>query len=178
MEAILLILLIIIIVIVLCKNNKIENLPNLVKLPANYVHCAHENEQCNITEPTQVYYGADDKYYAAQMNGAFDCQFGLFGDPNFGVNKACYVPRPTPESEVQPEIQPEERPDTIILAPSYMKCSDENQMCNATGVNNAIYGANGRYIVKKIIGGFECNNTIFGTDPNPTINKSCYVPAT
>jgi len=64
---------------------------------------------------------------------------------------------------------------------SYKKCAGEHidTTCDFSGVATVIYGADGKYVSKKVAGPVDCNegNALFG-DPAPGLAKECYVPDT
>jgi type IV pilus assembly protein PilY1 len=53
--------------------------------------CAGENGSCSFTGIMQVAYGAGTKWYFASATSPVSCSNGVFGDPNVGVSKACYL---------------------------------------------------------------------------------------
>jgi len=60
--------------------------------PPGYTFCAWENERCNFSGTADVAYGANGTF--ARRNGVrngIDCNNSVFGDPVFGVRKACYI---------------------------------------------------------------------------------------
>ena len=66
-------------------------------LPTGYVACADEWSQtvCNFSGSTVLYFGSGSSYAYGTVTGPFNCNTGntVFGDPNPGVAKACYVPQ-------------------------------------------------------------------------------------
>ncbi len=73
--------------------------------PPGYTFCAWEDERCNFSGTADVAYGANGQFaYRQGVSGGVDCNNGVFGDPIFGVRKACYVraiaaPRCTPNAD-------------------------------------------------------------------------------
>jgi hypothetical protein len=60
--------------------------------PAGYAFCAWENERCRFSGVADVAYGANGRFaYRQGVRDGIDCTNGVFGDPVFGVRKACYV---------------------------------------------------------------------------------------
>ncbi len=56
-----------------------------------WAFCANEHQQCNVGGTAQVRYGADGRFAYRTVNGGVPCENGVFGDPAYGVVKACYV---------------------------------------------------------------------------------------
>lgn len=53
--------------------------------------CANEGGRCNFNGSRYVYYGAGDRYAVRLLANGADCTNAVFGDPNPGVRKVCYV---------------------------------------------------------------------------------------
>ena len=61
-------------------------------VPSGYLFCANEGQRCNFTGTRDVAYGARGKYYYKyNITGGVDCNNTIFGDPIYGVRKACYT---------------------------------------------------------------------------------------
>lgn len=59
--------------------------------PAGYTFCAWEGERCSFSGTADVAYGANGRFaYRSGVSGGIDCNNGVFGDPVYGVRKACY----------------------------------------------------------------------------------------
>ena len=60
--------------------------------PSGYGFCASEGGHCSFDGTMDVAYGAAGRFvYRNDVTGGIDCNNGVFGDPNVGVVKACYV---------------------------------------------------------------------------------------
>ncbi|MGQ9904328.1 MAG: PA14 domain-containing protein [Anaerolineae bacterium] len=60
--------------------------------PAGYTFCAWEGERCSFSGAADVAYGANGQFAHRQsVSGGIDCNNDVFGDPIFGVHKACFV---------------------------------------------------------------------------------------
>lgn len=60
--------------------------------PSGYTFCATEGQTCPISGPADVAFGADGKFlYKKDVTGNIACTVAVFGDPDEGVVKACYV---------------------------------------------------------------------------------------
>ncbi|GIV85500.1 MAG: hypothetical protein KatS3mg052_2507 [Candidatus Roseilinea sp.] len=69
--------------------------------PSGYTFCAWEDERCNFSGTADVAYGANGQFaYRQGVSDGIDCNNGVFGDPAYGVRKACYV-RQTGSSPAQ-----------------------------------------------------------------------------
>jgi PKD repeat protein len=60
--------------------------------PSGYTFCANEGQRCNFSGTKDVAYGANGSfYYKYNITGGIDCNNSVFGDPAYGVSKACYT---------------------------------------------------------------------------------------
>lgn len=60
--------------------------------PSGYTFCANENEHCSFSGTQDVAYGANGKFtYKTRVTNGIDCNNSVFGDPNYGTAKACYI---------------------------------------------------------------------------------------
>lgn len=70
------------------------------------------------------------------------------------------------------------RPELAMaqVTTAWTKCSDENRVCDLPtgGARMARYGANGQFITKAFTTAFDCQKTVFGSDPAPGYAKACY----
>jgi hypothetical protein len=103
-----------------------------------------------------VAFGAGGRFNYADESSATGCNTGVFGDPDVGVVKTCYVQGAPPGSN------------------TWAACSSENGTCSFTGVMTVAYGANGGYAYATLGGGTSCSNSVFG-DPAVGSAKTCYV---
>ncbi|MBS0447317.1 MAG: pilus assembly protein PilY [Proteobacteria bacterium] len=53
--------------------------------------CASENGTCNFTGTMRVAYGAGTSWYFTSATSPISCSNGVFGDPDVGILKACYL---------------------------------------------------------------------------------------
>ncbi len=135
--------------------------------PPGYTFCAWENERCSFGGVADVAYGANGAFaYRERVSGSIDCTNGVFGDPAYGVRKACYI---RTVGGGQPDYTP---------PAGYRFCAWENERCTFSGTADVAYGANGRFYYRRgISGGIDCNNGIFG-DPVVGVRKACYARQT
>ena len=57
-----------------------------------YTWCANEGQRCNFSGTKDVAYGANGQfYYKYGVVNGIDCSNATFGDPIYGVAKACYI---------------------------------------------------------------------------------------
>ena len=125
--------------------------------PAGYSLCAPEGQTCNVSGVADVAFGANGKfYYKDGVTGSIACTDAVFGDPDYGVVKACYTtPDPNP-------------------GPGYSLCAPEGQTCNVSGVADVAFGANGKFYYKDgVTGSIACTDAVFG-DPDYGVVKACY----
>lgn len=59
--------------------------------PAGSTSCAAENGTCTFTGTRTVAYGANGAFTYRQATGSTPCTNAVFGDPFYGVVKACYL---------------------------------------------------------------------------------------
>jgi hypothetical protein len=100
------------------------------------------------------------------ISGGVRCVNEVFGDPNPGVRKACFIrPSAAPPVDLRP-------------APpaGYERfCAWEGEHCRFNGTADVAYGANGRFAYRDALsGGVRCVNEIF-SDPNPGVRKACFI---
>ena len=128
-------------------------------MPAGAQACAVENGTCTLPAgiTATVYYGANGVYANRIATGSVACNNATFGDPLYGVVKACsYV-------------------DSSMPAQATAPCAAENGRCTLpAGVTTTVYyGAAGRFASKDgVSGGIACDNATFG-DPIFGTAKSC-----
>jgi Domain of unknown function (DUF4082) len=58
---------------------------------SNYVFCANENATCSFSGTLSVAYGANGAFNYLILTGGTACNNTVFGDPIYGVVKACYI---------------------------------------------------------------------------------------
>ena len=56
-----------------------------------WTSCAAENGVCTFSGTHEVAYGANGQYFYGSFNGGTGCSNSVFGDPDSGVAKTCYV---------------------------------------------------------------------------------------
>lgn len=120
-----------------------------------WTQCASENGTCSFSGTLTVAYGANGKFNYATLNNGIACNNSVFGDPNVGTVKACYLMAAPP--------------NTI----SWTQCASENGTCSFSGNLQVAYGANGQYFYRNLSNGTACNNSVFG-DPDVGTVKACY----
>jgi hypothetical protein len=67
-------------------------------------------------------------------------------------------------------------PTTPTGPPGWAYCTTEGSTCSlsANHVNVVAYGADGAYYYKDVLGSVSCDNTTFGGDPAPNVQKACF----
>lgn len=126
-------------------------------LPGTWTRCAAENGTCAVSGPSVVAFGAGARFNYASVTSNTACDDAVFGDPDTGVAKWCYVESTAP------------------AAPGWQQCAAENQTCSFSGLMTVAYGANGTYKFATLgNGGTACDNAVFG-DPTPNVVKACYL---
>jgi hypothetical protein len=125
-------------------------------LPGTWTKCAAENGTCAVSGSSVVAYGAGGRFNYVSASSATACSNAVFGDPNSGVAKWCYV-QSAPSG-----------------TPAWPQCAAENGTCAFSGLMTVAYGASGAYKYATLGGGTACTNAVFG-DPASGVVKSCFV---
>ncbi|HEY3870632.1 MAG TPA: hypothetical protein VGM10_19875 [Actinocrinis sp.] len=119
--------------------------------------CAAENGTCSYSGTMSVAFGAGGKFdYATLGGGGTACTDAVFGDPDFGTVKACYLMGPPPSFA------------------TWTACAAENGTCSFSGTQEVAFGADGQYFYGSFTGSAPCTDTQFG-DPDQGTAKACYV---
>ena len=71
-------------------------------LPSGYTKCADEGGFCSFSGTKEVYYGANSCYYSKSLSNGTACTNDVFGDPVYGVTKACYIQPDNPCNNPSP----------------------------------------------------------------------------
>jgi hypothetical protein len=140
------------------------NSPSLVG--SGWTQCASENQNCSFSGIASVAYGANGVFAYGSFTNGTACSNGVFGDPDNGVVKACFV-------------------STSYLLPTtggiWVNCASENQNCSFSGTMEVAYGGSGSnlgghgyYLYRNATNGIACNNGVFG-DPDVGVVKNCFV---
>lgn len=120
-----------------------------------WARCAVEGGTCTVPGDKMVRYGANGKYTQRFVKGSVACTNAVFGDPIYGVVKACDYHNTPPSS--------------------WVTCATENGTCAVTGTQEVRYGAAGKYVYKTVTGSTACTNAAFGRDPIYGTVKDCAV---
>ena len=76
--------------------------------PAGYKPCAVEGQKCSFSGAANVVYGAGTTWTSPRsFTNGVSCSNATFGDPLWGVQKACYASAPSPAPA----------PDPVLTAP-------------------------------------------------------------
>ncbi|MFK3739659.1 galactose oxidase-like domain-containing protein [Massilia sp. TN1-12] len=121
-----------------------------------WIQCAQEGQDCTFSGTRQVRYGANGSYAYQTATGSIGCNNDVFGDPAFGVGKACDYAGDT----------------TTPPAASWVQCALEDQVCTFSGTRQVRYGANGQYAYQTATASIACTNAVFG-DPAYGFDKVC-----
>ena len=54
-------------------------------------YCADEGERCNFSGTKEIAYGAEGRFTTRTATNGINCNNSVFGDPNSGVVKSCYI---------------------------------------------------------------------------------------
>jgi alpha-L-rhamnosidase len=103
-----------------------------------------------------VAFGANGVYTYRTLVGGTSCGNAVFGDPDYGFAKSCYVGPVTPGPS----------------GSTY--CAAENGLCAFTGTATVAYGAGSSFTQRSLSGGTPCDNAVFG-DPDVGVVKACFL---
>jgi hypothetical protein len=131
-----------------------------------WVNSAVQNGLCSFSGTRQVRYGANGTYAYKSATGSINCSNDIFGDPVWGVVKACSY-ADTSSTTTTPVVT-----SPVVTAPTWTGCSAEWGTCSFTGTRQVRYGANGIYAYKAATGAISCTNDVFG-DPVVGTVKAC-----
>ncbi len=125
--------------------------------PPGFTKATDENSTFVVSQLSDVAFGANGQFKVKRaVAGTVSCSVATFGDPVFGVIKACFV--------------------MALNAPAgftYKVPEDGNVQLGMR--SDVAFGANGFFNIKRgISGSIACNNAAFG-DPAVGIWKSCFV---
>jgi hypothetical protein len=125
-------------------------------LPDGFAWCSDEGGFCDFGDVMDVAYGADNQFVIQPgVLGGTNCDNEIFGDPDVGVVKACFV---------------------RLSGPSrFTWCAAEGSQCTLDHPMTVAYGANGAFAtVYALSGVFDCTTDTFG-NPDPGHVKGCFV---
>jgi len=125
--------------------------------PADFVFCINERSTCTIHGTADIAFGVNGNfYYAYGVTGSIPCTDAVFGDPDVGVAKACYIHQDTGPTR-------------------YAFCVSEGRLCTFSGHANVAFGADGKFNYEYgITGPISCSDPVFG-DPDSGVVKGCYI---
>lgn len=138
-----------------------DTLSGISEEDKTWILCASERGYCDFSGTSQVRYGANDIWVTGTYTDGVPCNNSIFGDPVWGVGKACYVYQVALDN-----------PSTGKK--TWTGCASEGGICSFSGTALVSYGADGVWVTKEFTNGVQCNNSVFG-DPVWGVRKSCFV---
>jgi hypothetical protein len=111
--------------------------------------CAQEGTQCEFTGTETVYYGAESNYAVRTETDGISCTNPVFGDPDPGVVKICFIA------------------DSV--------CAKEGDTCSFTGTRTVYYGTDYTYVNRQLTDGTPCTDAVFSDTVLPPGPKVCYL---
>ena len=129
---------------------------------AQWQRCAGQDQICRFEGQALVRYGADGRYAYRVVRNRIPCDHHEFGDPAYGVPKACDFNHDLSQRD---EGAPTDRD-------GWTHCAGEGETCRVRGAARVRYGAEGRYEYRNVEGGVLCSARIFG-DPAYGVHKTC-----
>lgn len=151
--------------------------PMPVHAQAAWEMCATEGQLCEVPGPATVRFGSDGVFSYRNVNGPIRCSVDMLGDPARGIAKQCAFRlghNQSPDDRHPGNWNGGWGGSNAQNERGWEKCADENRFCNFTGTREVRFGAGGRYAVRTITGGTDCNIRTFG-DPNPGVKKTCQI---
>lgn len=140
--------------------------------------CAAEGQTCKVYGPSTVRFGADGEYAYRNVDGPVPCTNSVFGDPIRGEYKRCayrYGQNQSPDDRHPGGYNNGNwSGNNAGNERGWEFCSREGRFCDFRGTKEVRFGAAGRYAVRTVSGGIDCNIRTFG-DPNPGVKKSCEI---
>ncbi|RYF48099.1 MAG: hypothetical protein EOO38_10815, partial [Cytophagaceae bacterium] len=126
---------------------------------ADLLQLTVQDKSFTLTATTTVSYGANNVFTQKTLQpGTYSCNDGFFGDPIWGVVKACYMPNSATSSQSQ-------------------QLAAQNGSFTLTKTTVVSYGANNAFNQKTLAAGkYACTDGVFG-DPIWGVVKACYAPA-
>jgi hypothetical protein len=122
-----------------------------------WTECATENGTCGFSGVMTIAFGANgDYHYATLGGGGTACTDAVFGDPDYGSAKACYLMAPPPQFT------------------HWDLCASNGGTCKFSGTQEVAYGADGRYKYGSRTGSTPCTASALG-NPNASGTTYCYV---
>ena len=124
--------------------------------PSGFSFVTSEYNHFTISGIADVAYGDNGKFkYKYAMSGGVDCTNQVFGNPDNGIRKACFV---------KPVVGPA----------GYTFATSEYQYFNILGTSDVAYGADGIFVYRQRVSGrVDCTNEIFG-NPETGVRKACF----
>jgi hypothetical protein len=131
---------------------------------AQWQPCASQGEICRFEGQALVRYGAEGRYAFRVARDRVICDHLEFGDPAYGVPKACDV-----------NYDLNGRDGDSVAAPGldgWTYCASEGQLCRFDGRARVRYGADNRYVYRNAANNVRCAVDVFG-DPAFGVHKTC-----
>lgn len=122
-----------------------------------WVRCALEDKVCVFSGTRQVRFGANGSYAYQTATNSVACSVSVFGDPAYGLNKACDYA---------------DDGSTPPATTEWVRCAAEGQTCYFPGTLQVRYGADGIYAYKTATSMIQCSSAVFG-DPVYGATKFC-----
>lgn len=130
-------------------------------VPSSWKRCAGQDEICRVTGEALVRYGAEGRYAYKLARNRIICDHQEFGDPAYGVHKACDVTYDRRERERVP-----------LTGDDWVPCGREGEQCRFNGRARVRYGAEQKFAYRNASDGIRCSVEKFG-DPIYGREKSC-----
>ena len=117
--------------------------------PSGFSFVTSEYNHFTISGIADVAYGDNGTFkYKYAMSGGVDCTNGVFGNPDNGIRKACFV---------KPVVGPS----------GFSFVTSEYNHFTIAGIADVAYGDNGKFKYKYTMsGGVDCTNEVFGNPDN------------
>lgn len=143
-----------------------------------WVLCATEGGTCSFEGKREVRYGTAANSVTRKLRDGTACANEVFGDPDFGVTKRCWVRVSAARTAPVSPPPPASAASGAALQPTanWTYCSAEGRHCHFSGTRQVRFGTLARNVTRTATESVACSAELFG-DPAAGLPKSCWVNA-
>jgi spore coat protein U-like protein len=123
----------------------------------SWTYCVNEGSTCTVKGTYDIAFGVNDQYYFAYgVTGSIPCTVAVFGDPDVGTGKGCWILKDTGPA-------------------GFTFCVSETRLCTFSGHADVAFGGDGNFNYQYGVPGvISCSDPVFG-DPWLGNTKACYI---
>lgn len=130
---------------------------------SGWTRCASEGEYCRVDGSARVRFGGDNRYAYRNVTGGIQCSTREFGDPAYGLVKACEF------------MSMGGGYGNVSSSYGWDYCASEGGFCSFSGPAEVRFGSGGRFVTSRGVNGLPCGVEAFGNDPAYGQKKQCFV---